>query len=58
MSNYYSTKSYPFGLKTTTFIGAEVWNFLLDEFPPTTILKEFSNAVRELHYFVVFYGSL
>ena len=41
-----------FGLKSTSFIGfigANVWNSLPDELRSTTILKEFRNAVRELH---------
>ena len=38
-----------FGLKSTPFIGAKVWNSLPDELRSTTILKEFRNAVRELH---------
>ena len=37
------------GLKSTTFIGDKVWNPLPDELRSTTILKEFKNAVRELH---------
>ena len=36
-------------LKSTTFIGVKVWNSLPDELCSTTILKEFENAVRELH---------
>ena len=42
-------KTTNFGLKSTTFIGAKVWNSLPDELRSTTILKEFRNAVRELH---------
>ena len=42
-------KTTNFGLKPTTFIGAKVWNSLPDEFRSMTILKEFRNAVRELH---------
>ena len=38
-----------FGLKSTSIIGAKVWNSLPDELRSTTILKEFRNAVRELH---------
>ena len=38
-----------FGLKSTSFISAKVWNSLPDELRSTTILKEFMNAVRELH---------
>ena len=42
-------KTTNFGLKSTTFIGAKVWNSLPDELRSTTILQEFQNAVRELH---------
>ena len=35
--------------KSTTFIGAKVWNSLPDELRSMTILKEFKYAVRELH---------
>ena len=42
-------KTTNFGLKSTTFIGAKVWNSLPDELRSTTIIKEFENAVRELH---------
>ena len=42
-------KTTKFGLKSTTFIGAKVWNSLPDELRSTTILKQFKNAVRELH---------
>ena len=44
-------KSTNFGLKqkSTSFIGAKVWNSLPDELRSTKILKEFKNAVRELH---------
>ena len=38
-----------FGLKSTTFIGAKVWNSLPDKLRSTKILKEFKKAVRELH---------
>ena len=38
-----------FGLKSTTFIGAKLWNSLPDELRSTIVLKEFKNAVRELH---------
>ena len=41
-----------FGLKSTTFIGVKVWNSLPGELRSTTILKEFKNAVRELHSFL------
>ena len=41
-------KTTNFGLKSTTFIGAKVWNFLSDELRSMTILKKFMNAVREL----------
>ena len=34
---------------STSFIGAKVWNSLPDELRLTKILKEFKNAVRELH---------
>jgi len=36
------------GLKSTTFIGAKVWNSLPDKLRSTRILKEFKKAVREL----------
>ena len=42
-------KSTNFGFKSTTFIGAKVWNSLPDELRSVTILKEFRNVVRELH---------
>ena len=42
-------KTTNFGLKSTIFINAKVWNSLLDELRSTTILKECMNAVRELH---------
>ena len=42
-------KSTHFGLKSTSFNGAKVWNSLPDELRSTKILKEFKNAVRELH---------
>ena len=42
-------KTTNFGLKSTTFIGAKVWNSLSDELRSMTILKEFKSAVRELH---------
>ena len=41
-------KTTDFGLKSTTFIGAKVWNSLPDELRSVTILKEFKSAVREL----------
>lgn len=37
------------GSKSTTFIGTKEWNSLLDEWHSMTILKEFKNAVKELH---------
>ena len=37
------------GSKFTTFIVTKVWNSLLDELHSMTILKEFKNAVKELH---------
>ena len=40
-------KTTNFGLKSTTFIGAKVWNSLPDELRSSTILKEFKNVVRE-----------
>ena len=42
-------KTTSFGLKSTTFIGAKVWNSLPDELRSITILKKFMNAVRELN---------
>jgi len=42
-------KTTNFGLKSTTFIGAKVWNSILDELRSMTILKEFMNDVRELN---------
>ena len=42
-------KTSNFGLKSTTFIGAKVWNSLPDKLCSTKILKEFKKAVRELH---------
>ena len=42
-------KTTNFGLKSTTFIGAKVWNSLPDQLRSMTIAKEFRNAVRELH---------
>ena len=42
-------KTLTFGLKSTTFIGAKVWNSLPDKLRSTKILKEFKKAVRELH---------
>ena len=42
-------KTTNFGLKSTTFIVVKVWNSLPDELHSMTILKEFRNAVRELH---------
>ena len=42
-------KTSHFGLKSTTFIGAKVWNSLPDKLRSTKILKEFKKAVRELH---------
>ena len=42
-------KTSNFGLKSTTFIGAKVWNSLPDKLRTTKILKEFKKAVRELH---------
>ena len=44
-------KTTDFGLKSTTFIGAKVWNSLPDELCSTTILKEFKNAVQKESYF-------
>ena len=38
-----------FGLKSTTFIAAKVWNSLPDQLRSTKILKEFKKAVRVLH---------
>ena len=35
--------------KSTTFIGAKVWNSLPDKLRSTKTLKEFKKAVRELH---------
>ena len=43
------TKTTNFGLKSTTFIGAQVWSFLPEELRSMTILREFRNAVRELY---------
>ena len=42
-------KTSNFGLNSTTFIGAKVWNSLPDKLRSTKILKEFKKAVRELH---------
>ena len=42
-------KTTNFGLKSTTFVGAKVWNILPDKLRLTKILKEFKKAVRELH---------
>ena len=44
-------KTTNFGLKSTIFIGAKMWNSLPDELRSTTILKEFLRMplVRELH---------
>ena len=42
-------KSTNFDSKSTSFIGAKVWNSLPDELRSTKILEEFKNAVRELH---------
>ena len=42
-------KTSNFGLKSTTFIGAKVWNSVPDKLRTTKILKEFKKAVRELH---------
>ena len=42
-------KTTNFGLKSTNFIGAKVWNSLSDELCSMTILKKFMNAVRELN---------
>ena len=42
-------KTANFGLKFTSFIGANVWNSFPDELRLTAILKEFKNAVKELH---------
>ena len=42
-------KTTNFGLKSATFSGAKVWNVLPDELHSMTTLREFSNAVRELH---------
>ena len=42
-------KTTNFGLKSTTFIGAKVWNSLPDKLRSMKILKEFKEAVRELH---------
>ena len=49
MTTYPCKKTTNFGLKSTTFIGAKVWNSLPDELRSMTILKEFKNAVKELH---------
>ena len=42
-------KTTTFGLKSTTFSGAKVWISLPDELRSMTVLKEFKNAIRELH---------
>ena len=42
-------KTTNFGLKSTTFIGAKVWNSLRNKLRSTKILKEFKKTVRELH---------
>ena len=42
-------KTANFGLKFISFIGANVWNSFPDELRLTAILKEFKNAVKELH---------
>ena len=42
-------KTANFGLKFTSFIGANVWNSFPDELRLTAILKEFKNAIKELH---------
>ena len=39
-----------FGSNSTSFIGAKMWNSSPDELRSTKILKEFKNAVRELHF--------
>ena len=38
-----------FGLKSTSFIGAKMWNSLPDKPRSMTILNEYMNAVRELN---------
>ena len=43
------TNTTTLGLKSTSFIGNKAWNSLPDELRSTAILKEFRNAVRELH---------
>ena len=42
-------KTTTFGLKSTTFIVAKVWNSLPDKLSSMTVLKEFKNAIRELN---------
>ena len=42
-------KTSNFDLKSTTFIGAKVWNSLPDKLRKTKILKKFKKAVRELN---------
>ena len=42
-------KTTNFGLKSTTFIGAKVWDSLPDELRSMATLKEFKNAIRELN---------
>ena len=42
-------KTSNFGLKSTTFISAKVWNSLPDKLRTTKILKKFKKTVRELH---------
>ena len=39
-----------FGSNSTSFIGAKMQNSSPDELRSTKILKEFKNAVRELHF--------
>ena len=42
-------KTTNFGLTSTTFISAKMWNFLSDKLRSMTILNKFMNAVRELN---------
>lgn len=48
-------KTANFGLKFTSFIGANVWNSFPDELRLTAILKEFKNAVKALCPSVLLY---
>ena len=45
-------KTMTFGFKSTTFIGAKVWNSLPDELRSMTVLKEFKKAIGELHLYL------